>query len=166
MYLIHSSSITLRRRSDPFFNIFSSDEEYGGINRPLSFSSPRNLPSSSLRFSTISKNYIFYFEEIFPQFFLHSVEESEPAVFIFRRSADSDFAGKRYDFERNFSTRNKISIDREGREYPSIASLFLTSLFSCGMHRERRLDNIGRGCDNDVLPDLSSTNDGKVLNSK
>lgn len=105
MYLIHSPSITLRRRSDPFFNIFSSDEEYGGI----SFSSPRNLPSSSLRFSTISKNYIFYFEEIFP----HSVEESEPAVFIFRRSADSDFAGKRYDFERNFSTRNKISIDRD-----------------------------------------------------
>lgn len=113
MYLIHSPSITLRRRSDPFFNIFSSDEEYGGINRPLSFSSPRNLPSSSLRFSTISKNYIFYFEEIFPQFFPHSVEESEPAVFIFRRSADSDFAGKRYDFERNFSTRNKISIDRD-----------------------------------------------------
>lgn len=165
MYLIHSPSITLRRRSDPFFNIFSSDEEYGGI----SFSSPRNLPSSSLRFSTISKNYIFYFEEIFPQLFPHSVEESEPAVFIFRRSADSDFAGKRYDFERNFSTRNKISIDRDyARGANTRASLlfFLTSLFSCGMHRERRLDNIGRGCDNDVLPDLSSTNDGKVLNSK
>lgn len=163
MYLIHSPSITLRRRSDPFFNIFSSDEEYGGINRPLSFSSPRNLPSSSLRFSTISKNYIFYFEEIFPQLFPHSVEESEPAVFIFRRSADSDFAGKRYDFFEINLDRSRL---REGREYPSIAPLFLTSLFSCGMHRERRLDNIGRGCDNDVLPDLSSTNDGKVLNSK
>lgn len=69
---------------------------------------------------------------------------------------------------KNFFSNFSHSIESNEEEFERVEFLFFdcfVSLFSCGTHRVDNA-NIGRGCDNHVLPDLSSTDDGKVLNSK
>lgn len=157
MQLIHSPSIKLRRRFQSYILISRKSSRFISL-REQSFPLLRFDGVSTISKNCISPKYLFpIFSSLYPR--------NSNCVFYFKRGFRLESI---YNFEKNSSTRENIyNLDNANRA----SSLFFFNRLIFGMRRGSRaasLDNanIGRGCDNNVLPDLSSTNDGKVLNSK